>query len=700
MKQLNIVTAVDQLADLYTYLLDDDKQFVSYDTETTGTDIESKIIGLSLSAELDVGYYVILHEWNVTEQRLVEYETNKAIKPLLELLKKKQLIMHNAIFDCRMTYNNYKVSLIDSVHTDTMILGHVLDENRSNGLKELAVSIFGDDVRTEQVLMKESVHKNGGQLTKEHYELYKADAKLIAEYGAQDAILTLKLFYHFVPQLYIEGLDKFFYEEESMPLLKTTTYELNDSGLRVDPEKLQLLKSQLQTECLEAKSFVYKEIDKHVKTKYKGTSKATTFNIGSSKQLAWLLYFVLDNEFLSLTEVGKEVCKALELGMPYSPSAKRAFIRACIENKGRTYSEAEINKKTKKLGRPKKIGDPWNYIQCGKEALAKVSPRYKWAEKLLEHNKNLKILNTYVEGIQGKMKYNIIRPSFLQHGTTSGRYSSKQPNFQNLPKNDKRVKSCIVSRPGHVFVGADYSQLEPRVFTSVSQDPTLLECFKSGKDFYSVVGMPIFGKDDCTPYKEDENSFANKYPKLRDISKAFALATPYGTSAFQQSQKIGKSKEECQDIIDRYFSDFPRVELMMLESHETAKKDGKVYNLYGRPRRIPEAKEITKIYGNSVHGELPYSARTLLNLSMNHRVQSSAASIVNRAAIALYKKLRDNNLSAKIVLQVHDSLIIECLEKDKTIVANILQDCMENTTTLPGVKLIAIPQIGLNLSTV
>lgn len=699
MEKLIIIKTLNQLQGLVEHLKD--KEYLSYDTETTGVDRSSEIIGFSVCADVEIGYYVVLSYWEPIEKRLVEVIPKEVAKQFIkDNLVGKSLIMHNAVFDCMITNAFFGIELMPYVHTDTMILAHLLDENRLVGLKELGVSIFGADARKEQIEMKESVYKNGGVLTKENYELYKADCDLMAKYGAKDAILTLKLFYILVPDLFEQGLDVFFYEEESMPLLRGPTYQLNTTGLKVDVEKLQKLKVELEAECLELKAFIYKEIDAHVKHKYKGTTKTNTFNIGASKQLAWLLYSKLGNEFHALTKGGRELCKGLELKLPYSPAAKREFIRVCIENKGKVYAPAAYNPKTKKMGRPKVVGDPWNYMACGKEALGKVAHRYKWVDALLKYAKNLKLLNTYVIGIQERMKYGIIHPSFLQHGTTSGRYSSKAPNFQNLPRKDKRIKSCMIARPGKVFVGADYSQLEPRVFASFSKDQRLMNSFKSGDDIYSVIGMEVFDKYDCVPQKEGrDNAFGVKYPDERDAAKVVMLSATYGTTAPKMAPTIKKSIEEAQETINTYFERFPSVQKLMLESHEMAKNDGKVVNLFGRPRRMPKALTIKKIYGNTPHAELPYEIRNILNLAVNHRIQSSGASIMNRAAIALGHKIQAAGIEdAPICLQVHDEMIVECEEADAQVVLELMKDAMENTVTLPGVDLVAEPKIAKNLA--
>lgn len=701
-ENLVVLNDLSRINELKEYIRVND--YIAYDTETDGTEKDSRIIGMSFSAHTDIAYYIVLRYWDVAQQKLIDTEILKEAKSIVESLIGKALIMHNAVFDCFMTDNNFGVQLINYVHTDTMLMAHIVDENRSVGLKELGAEIFGEDSKQEQKEMKESVTKNGGMLTKNKYELYKADWYLLGRYGAKDAILTIKLFYHLAELLVEQNLDSFFYEEETMPLLRSATYDLNTTGLRVDPQLLEKTKSELEVQCMEDRAFIYKEIHPHVQKKYPGTKESNTFNIDAGQQLSWLLFEVLGNEFQTLTKGGKELCKALGLKIPYSAAAKREFIQVCQEYLGRVYEEAKFNPKTKKMGRPKKVGEYWKYLAVGKEVCKKLATKYKWIATLLEYKKNEKILGTYILGIQEKMKYNIIRPSFLQHGTTSGRYSSKNPNFQNLPRKDKRVKSVIVSRPGKVFVGADYSQLEPRTFASQSQDETLMKCFERGEDFYSVVGAPIFEKVGYSMVKDDDNSFAKKFEDLRDKAKVISLATPYGRTASFTASQMGIDRQEAQELMDKYFENYPKVELMMLESHEMAKKDGVVYNLFGRPRRIPEAKRIGKIYGNVSHSELPYEARTLLNLAMNHRVQSTAASIMNRSAIAfkntcLAKAKNDPTWdSVKIVMQIHDELVIECPENIAQEVAEELKNSMENTVELPGVKLEAIPKIAKTLS--
>lgn len=685
---LKVIDTAQGIKELRKYL--EDFEYVAYDCETTGLSKYDEIIGFSVCAEESKAFYVVLSYWDPALRQMIYIEGAKeASIPLINDLVKKPVIAHNATFDCMMAEAFFKIRLIDAIHTDTMILAHLLNENRRVGLKELGADMFGENATLEADEMKASVLANGGSLTKACYEMYKADYKLLGKYGAKDAWLTYKLFLELVPELYDQGLDKFFYEEESMPLLRGPTYELNTVGLQIDTAKLLQLKKTLEAECLEAKSYIMQETATLVADKYPGNTTKNRFNIGSSSQLSWLLFNVLGAEFGTLTKGGKEVCRDLGMRIPYTAAAKRDFIHTVTQSEGL------------KLVSGKKLKGAFSYIACDKRTLTKLAPKYQWVAKLLEYQKKTKLLSTYIKGIESRVKYGIIQSSFLQHGTTSGRYASRNPNFQNLPRDDKRIKSCVIARPGRVLVGADYSQLEPRVFAYFSGDKRLLSAFTGTDDFYSVIGMEVYNKSDCTPHKEGSpDAFGIKYKKLRDLSKVIALASTYGATAHQLAPTTGKSIEDTQMDMDNYFERFPGVADYMVGSHELVKKQGYVENLFGRKRRIPDAKKINKIYGNVAHADLPYDARNMLNLAVNHRIQSTGASIVNRAAIRFYNNCKIAGIDAKLVLQCHDSLIAECPEADAENVLALLQDAMENTVVLEGIRLEAIPKIGTNYSEV
>ena len=691
MEQLTIIDTSQGVKDLVAYL--QDKEVVAYDCETTGLSKKDEIIGYSICAEENKAFYVILAAWSSSENRLVRLD-DVLVESLLLIngLKDKKLVMHNAVFDCMMAENFFKVRLIDSLDCDTMILAHLLNENRRVGLKELAKEKYGESSVEEQKLMKESIIKNGGETSKKNYQMYKADPYLMGKYGAKDALLTYKLYFDMIVELYDQQLDTFFYEE-SMPLLKGPTYDMNTTGLNVDIKEINKLKKILIAECAEDKAFILREISGYVADKYPNPKKP--FNISSPSQMSWLLFGKLELEFSTLTKEGKNVCKSLGMRLPYTQAEKKQFISQCMRLAGTNYqNEVKTLEGTK---RAKKIKEPWGYIVSDKNVLERHSHAFKWIQVLLSYQKKTKLLSTYVEAIESRLEYGIIYPSFLQHGTTSGRYSCRNPNFQNLPRDDKRVKACIIPRNGKVFVGA--SQLEPRVFAYFSNDENLLHAFDGNSDFYSVIGMHVWDKTDCTPHKDGSpDAFGVKYKSLRNAAKVIALASTYGATAGQLAKTTKKSLPETQEDIDNYFESFPKVKEFMLSAHEEAKTHGEVKNIFGRPRRMPEILKFN--IGKREHKDLPYEIRNFLNLSVNHKIQSTGASVVNRSAIKFHEEAKKQGLTCKLVLQVHDSLVVECRQEDAEQVKQILKDSMELTVDLKTIKLEALPQVGKNLAEV
>ena len=673
--------AIEDLVDLKSYL--ENQEYIAYDTETTGLGKDAEIIGFSVSSEVDLGFYIVLSYWDTSNKKLIycDSQFKDAALDILRLISTKNLIMHNAVFDIEKTVDNFGIDLMPALHTDTMIMAHLLNENERIGLKDLGAGIFGEDAKKEQIEMKASIIQNGGACDSKNFELYKADKQLIGSYAAKDAVLTIKLFYHLVPKLVEENLDAFFWDDESMPLLKGPTYELNTVGLKVDIDGLKNLEKDLIDESVRLKAEVLQDIWPYIKDKYPGTNKANTFNIAAPKQLAWLIFIRLNEEFRKLTDSGREVAKDLLGKLPYTTAQKRAFIRSVEENGQK----------------------PWNYLQCDKATLSKLSLKYDWIRKLLEYRKACKLLSTYVLGIQDKTRYGVIRPSFLQAGTTGTRYSSRAPNFQNLPRDDKRIKSCIVSRPGKVFVGADYSQLEPRVFTAMSQDPILLEAYSNGEDFYSALAIPIFGKYEFSAMKDADNYLGKKDPVTRQLGKECALSLAYGATPYRLNETlITKANldlpiERCIEIRNDYFDRLSGVAAFVNESRRLVVENGVVVNLFGRPRRIPQAMALKNILKSVDVSELRYDQRACINLAVNYRVQGTAGSVVNRACIAFSRRCKELGLDAKIVLQVHDEIIVECPEEQASEVSALLKDCMENTVQLPGVALVADPKIARNL---
>src|SRR5574344_313242 len=223
-------------------------QIISFDTETTGLNTrKSKVIGFSLCGEVGVSFWFPIWKWNAKENRLEELQieghrcTDLAKRTIQKLVGKK-LVMHNGAFDCPIVKNSLGVDLLDSLYCDTILLIHTVQEEGVGrggaevfGLKKVAIAIqdkIGLDVERaaneEQIELKASIEKNGGSITRERYELYKADLDVIGKYAAADTDLTLRIYNYYLPKLKEEGLEKFFFEEEVMPVYKEVTIPMED----------------------------------------------------------------------------------------------------------------------------------------------------------------------------------------------------------------------------------------------------------------------------------------------------------------------------------------------------------------------------------------------------------------------------------------------------------------------------------------
>ena len=252
-------------------------EVLAYDTETTGLNVRRDgVVGWSVSGEEGIGFYLPTQKWNAELNQLEECTiggkgAHDITKKLLPLLKGKRLVMHNASFDCRITKNYYGVSLLEDLWVDTALLVHTVQEEGAGmgvfGLKPLAISIqkeiglnVEEAANKEQVELKESIKANGGSTTKDLYEIYKADMAILSKYAAADTDLTLRVCNHFLKVLKEEGLEKFFFEEEVMPLYKEVTVPMEELGVALDLPLLEKTRDDIANDLESNKRVVINSI--------------------------------------------------------------------------------------------------------------------------------------------------------------------------------------------------------------------------------------------------------------------------------------------------------------------------------------------------------------------------------------------------------------------------------------------------------
>lgn len=327
-----------------------------------------------------------------------------------------------------------------------------------------------------------------------------------------------------------------------------------------------------------------------------------------------------------------------------------------------------------KLGLPAKKKTKSGY-STGAEVLEGLKNEHPAVSLLLNYRQLAKLKSTYADGLQDCIAEDgRIHSTFNQTEARTGRISSLEPNLQNIPvrtAEGRRLREYFNAPAGRVLCDADYSQIELRVLASMSGDANMINAFGSGTDIHTVTASQVFGlpQDMITP-------------ELRSRAKAVNFGIVYGIGAFSLSKDIGVTRAEADRYIKSYLAAYPGVAAYMEKAIEDAKKNGFVTTLYGRRRYIPE---LSNSNGNMrAFGE---------RVARNAPIQGTAADIIKIAMIKVSRSLKDEFPTARLILQVHDELIVECDEKDAEDICTLLEREMENAADL-AVRLTAEAHFG------
>ena len=313
--------------------------------------------------------------------------------------------------------------------------------------------------------------------------------------------------------------------------------------------------------------------------------------------------------------------------------------------------------------------------KTGADILDKLKDKHPIINHVLEYRELTKLKSTYADGLLKVISPDgRIHTSFQMTVTATGRLSSTEPNLQNIPIRKARgaqIRNMFVASPGKVLVDADYSQIELRLLAHISDDETMRDAFLSGEDFHSVTASNVFG----VPLSEVT-------PLLRSRAKAVNFGIVYGISAFSLSQDIGVWPNEAQAYMDAYMEKYHGVRDYMKNIVEKAKENGYVSTIFGRRRELPELKSSN--YNVRSFGE---------RVALNAPIQGTAADIIKLAMVNVFKRLNEEKLDARLILQIHDELIVECNRDEAEKVSGILKEEMENAVKL-SVPLISDVNIG------
>ena len=295
------------------------------------------------------------------------------------------------------------------------------------------------------------------------------------------------------------------------------------------------------------------------------------------------------------------------------------------------------------------------------EVLEKLRDKHEIIDKITEYRQIVKLNSTYVEGLLKIInpKTGRIHSSFNQTITTTGRISSTEPNMQNIPvktEMGRDIRKVFVADENCKLVDADYSQVELRVLAHMSGDENMIDAFKHGEDIHSKTASQIFDVD-----IKDVTS------KQRIEAKAINFGIIYGKTDFGLSQDLNIPVATAKAYIDSYFNKYPKIKEFMDEAVESATETGYATTILNRRRYIPEIKASNFIVRNQ--GK---------RFAMNAPIQGSAADIIKVAMVNVYNKLKENNMKSRLILQVHDELIVEAVDEELEMAEKIVREEMEN----------------------
>lgn len=313
------------------------------------------------------------------------------------------------------------------------------------------------------------------------------------------------------------------------------------------------------------------------------------------------------------------------------------------------------------------------------DVLENLAQEYPFVKKILEYRTLSKLISTYLVAIPQLVNEETkrVHTSFNQMVTATGRLSSSDPNLQNIPvrtEEGKVIRSLFVPGDGYdYFISSDYSQVELRVLAHMSEDEGLIRAFENKEDIHRRTASEVFG----VPFEEVTD-------EQRSHAKAVNFGIIYGISDFGLSKQLGISRKKANEYIKTYLKRYPKIHEFMNNMMEEARKSGKVRTLFGRYRDLPDI--------NSKNFQRrSFAERT----AMNTPIQGSAADIMKKAMIEVYEKIKNGKYKSRILLQVHDELVVEAVKEEVEEISKLLKETMESVVSLK-VKLVADVHVGKN----
>ena len=642
---------------------------IAIDTETNKSldPLTCKLMGACIYTPGERNAYIPINHIDKNTGELLKDQLKEAdIKRLFSQLDNTFIITHNGTFD----YEVLKCTTGWDMHInwDTMVGARILDETEKAGLKYQYIS------KIDPSIEKYSIE---GLFKDVEYEVI--DPEVFALYAATDPFMTYKLYEYQKAEFSKPENAKMFnlFTKVEIPILKVAA-EMELKGITIDIDYAERLSKHYNDKLLQVDAEIQKELEalepriqawrntadanlhplKNGKEqKSKNEQLKSPVVITSPTQLAILLYDVL-----KLPVIDKE--------------------------KPRSTDEATLQKLTSK--------------------------NFALGSLILKKRGLVKLINTYIDKFPKIVdKNNRLHGHFNTLGTDTGRFSSTEPNLQNIPSHEQLIRLMFAARPGYALVGSDFSQQEPRLLAHYANDQSMIDAYKNKKDLYATVASQVYGNDywDNMEHYQDGSSNPEGAAR-RSACKSIVLGLLYGRGTNSVAEQIGTSFDEAQQLVDKFFNGFPTVRKWMQDTQNFAYEHGYVEDVLGRRRRLPDLRlpKFEVLSGtftadtlrtfNKLKGTTNFNQKKKLiedlkaggievrnntgfiskaeRQCVNARVQGGAATITKLAMIAVDADPCLKALNFNLLLCIHDELIGECPRENAEKVAERLSQLMIN----------------------
>lgn len=639
--------------------------------------------------------YIPVNHVDGNRKLLPEQLTEEQIKEQFDRLHDTKIIMHNGKFDYEVI--KCTCNCVLDIYWDTLIAAKVLDENELAGLKE--------QYRTKIDASQEK-YDIEHLFDKMEYAIF--DPEVFALYAATDAYMTYKLYEWQVNQFKLPDNQKLYslFRNVEMPVIQVAA-EMELTGTCIDKDYAQRLSDKYHGELDKLNAIIDEELEKY-----------------SEVIAQWRLTEAANYHPPKKTGEGVAKSKSEQLSTP--PQLTSPTQLAIL-----FYDVLDVGVQDKKSPRG-----------TGEDIMLKLQDKYPLCKLILQKRGLEKLIGTYVDKLPQCVceKDGRLHAHFNQYGAATGRFSSSEPNLQNIPSHRKDIRLMFSAAPGCVFVGSDYSQQEPRLLSMYSQDPEMIGAYKAGKDLYATIASGVYKNGYWDNMEHHEDGSPNpEGKKRRSNCKAVLLGIMYGRGASSIAEQLGCSTQEAQNIVDNFFKGFPGVKKWIDKTEADAKVNGYVEDLWGRRRRLPDiqlpdytikyvgqstkfnpllgstgvvnndaeklVEKYRKAIGNGVDKRTYVKIRdeaATQNVKVidngafisqaqrqcvNARVQGGAASM---SKIAMAKVFHDpilRELGFRIVFQIHDEIIGECPEENAEAAAErlceVMKTAVKDVVTVP-----------------